>query len=142
MKMVNISGSLLFDHLTETLSVKINNSGLRGESKRIKSLSGGEHSFVTVGFLLSLWTVAESPVLFLDEFDVYLDKANRDRAYSLIMSAAQKSLREQYVFLSPEEVPIKQNEFVKFYKLDDPVRHKKCGQSESGIESQEEMDEE
>lgn len=42
------------------------------KSRDLKSLSGGERSFSTVAFLLSLWSIVESPILFLDEFDVFM----------------------------------------------------------------------
>ena len=42
------------------------------QSTDLKALSGGERSFSTVAFLLSLWAIVESPILFLDEFDVFM----------------------------------------------------------------------
>ena len=41
-------------------------------NKDLKSLSGGERSFSTICFILSLWNAMESPFRCLDEFDVYM----------------------------------------------------------------------
>ncbi|NWX20061.1 SMC6 protein, partial [Aegotheles bennettii] len=67
------SGKILFDHKNETLSIKVQP---REEEKAalhdMRSLSGGERSFSTVCFILSLWSITESPFRCLDEFDVYM----------------------------------------------------------------------
>lgn len=44
----------------------------RAAGTDIRSLSGGERSFATVCFILSLWDAIESPFRVLDEFDVFM----------------------------------------------------------------------
>lgn len=100
------NGNLIFDHQEQKLDIIVNPSKTNQgkEIKDLKSLSGGERSFSTVAFLLSLWSIVESPILFLDEFDVFMDQINRTYAMDLIVSAAKESLNGQYVFLTPQEM--------------------------------------
>ncbi len=76
----NYNGNLKFDHKLQTLDVNVhpNQSKDSHEERDLKSLSGGERSFSTVAFLLSLWSIVESPILFLDEFDVFMDQVNKN----------------------------------------------------------------
>lgn len=118
-------GQLKFDHQEQKLDIIVNPSKLREgkETKDLKSLSGGERSFSTVSFLLSLWSIVECPILFLDEFDVFMDQINRTMAMELIVSAAKDKLNGQYVFLTPQEIgAINPDQYVKMFKMPDPKR--------------------
>lgn len=46
--------------------------GSKADLSDMRSLSGGERSFSTVCFVLSLWAITEAPFRCLDEFDVYM----------------------------------------------------------------------
>lgn len=46
--------------------------GNKADLSDMRSLSGGERSFSTVCFVLSLWAITEAPFRCLDEFDVYM----------------------------------------------------------------------
>uniref|UniRef100_A0A8I3NQ06 Structural maintenance of chromosomes protein 6 n=3 Tax=Canis lupus familiaris TaxID=9615 RepID=A0A8I3NQ06_CANLF len=66
-------GKMNFDHKNETLSISVQpGEGNRAAFNDMRALSGGERSFSTVCFILSLWSIAESPFRCLDEFDVYM----------------------------------------------------------------------
>lgn len=119
------NGNLIFDHHEQKLDIVVNPSKTSEgkEVKDLKSLSGGERSFSTVAFLLSLWSIVESPILILDEFDVFMDQINRVFAMELIVSAAKETLSGQYVFLTPQEMgSIKPDAYVKMFKMPDPKR--------------------
>ncbi len=68
------NGLLKFDHNAQTLEIVVhpNKSKDVNDNRDLKSLSGGERSFSTISFLLALWTIVESPIIFLDEFDVFM----------------------------------------------------------------------
>uniref|UniRef100_A0A667HPF9 Structural maintenance of chromosomes 6 n=1 Tax=Lynx canadensis TaxID=61383 RepID=A0A667HPF9_LYNCA len=69
-------GKMNFDHKNETLSISVQpGEGNRAAFNDMRALSGGERSFSTVCFILSLWSIAESPFRCLDEFDVYMVEA-------------------------------------------------------------------
>ncbi|KAK2092042.1 Structural maintenance of chromosomes protein 6 [Saguinus oedipus] len=67
-------GKMNFDHKNETLSISLVQPGEGNKTafNDMRALSGGERSFSTVCFILSLWSIAESPFRCLDEFDVYM----------------------------------------------------------------------
>ena len=84
----NINCRLVFDHEAKTLDIELGQK--KGE--KFKPLSDGEHTFITASFLLSLWSIAESPFFICDEFDEFIDQINRnfalepDRQYIFFMS--------------------------------------------------------
>jgi chromosome segregation ATPase len=68
-----------------------------------KSLSGGEKSYATICLLLALWEAMASPFRALDEFDVFMDAANRHLAMKLMVDHARTSHhRSQYILISPQ----------------------------------------
>lgn len=69
-----------------------------------KSLSGGERSFTTVAFLISLWKTVDFPFYFLDEYDVFTDQVNRSYITKLLIGNAQAIKTRQYVFLTPQDM--------------------------------------
>ncbi|NWZ82120.1 SMC6 protein, partial [Poecile atricapillus] len=96
------SGHIVFDHKNETLSITVQP---REEEKAarsdLRSLSGGERSFSTVCFILSLWNISESPFRCMDEFDVFMDMLNRRIAIDMILERADFQRHRQFILFTP-----------------------------------------
>ncbi|OWK63342.1 Structural maintenance of chromosomes protein 6 [Lonchura striata] len=96
------SGHIMFDHKNETISITVQprEDEKTGRSD-LKSLSGGERSFSTVCFILSLWNISESPFRCMDEFDVYMDMVNRRIAVDMILERADFQRHRQFILFTP-----------------------------------------
>lgn len=73
MKLRNYEGTISIDHQDELLQLSVipRDRNIANSVSSANCLSGGERSYSTVAFLLSLWSVVDSPFYFLDEYDVY-----------------------------------------------------------------------
>ena len=71
------------------------------ETGRANTLSGGERSFTTASFILSLWAPMDTPFRALDEFDVFMDAVNRQIAIRMMIDAARRQTEKQFILLSP-----------------------------------------
>ncbi|PVU97554.1 hypothetical protein BB561_000482 [Smittium simulii] len=90
--------------------------------KDTKSLSGGEKSFTTISFLLSLWEAMSCPIRALDEFDVFMDAANRAISMRMIVKSARCSPDTQFLLISPQDMTIKPAADIKILFLYAPNR--------------------
>ncbi|NXK04234.1 SMC6 protein, partial [Herpetotheres cachinnans] len=118
------SGKILFDHKNETLSITVQP---REEDKAslndVRSLSGGERSFSTVCFILSLWSITESPFRCLDEFDVYMDMVNRRIAMDMILKVADSQRHRQFILLTPQNMSsVPTSSRIRILRMQDPER--------------------
>uniref|UniRef100_A0A4W4GGL2 Structural maintenance of chromosomes protein 6 n=1 Tax=Electrophorus electricus TaxID=8005 RepID=A0A4W4GGL2_ELEEL len=96
-------GSMMFDHNNETLSISVKPPGQENDNiSDMRSLSGGERSFSTVCFILSLWEITESPFRCLDEFDVYMDMHNRRISLDLLLELSERQYLRQFIFITPQ----------------------------------------
>ncbi|CAO3596582.1 unnamed protein product [Absidia cylindrospora] len=122
------NGTLKFSHSKQTLDVRVTTGDQFKEGterrKDSKSLSGGEKSFSQISLLLSLWNGISSPILCLDEFDVYMDAVNRKQSMKMMMEAAYET-SSQYILITPQDasnmVPGPQ---VTVHRMADPERRK------------------
>lgn len=73
MELRGYRGELIFDNAARTLDIKVipRDKDVENAVSRANNLSGGERSYSTVAFLMSLWTCVDHPFYFLDEYDVF-----------------------------------------------------------------------
>ena len=67
-----------------------------------RNLSGGERSFTTLAFELSMWEFCETPFRVLDEFDVYMDDTYRKIAVDTLLALCDGQPRKQFIFVTPQ----------------------------------------
>ncbi|XP_063040294.1 structural maintenance of chromosomes protein 6 [Engraulis encrasicolus] len=117
-------GSMKFDHNNETLSISVKPPGQESDSvSDMRSLSGGERSFSTVCFILSLWEITESPFRCLDEFDVYMDMHNRRISLDLLLELSERQHLRQFIFITPQTTSnLPKSDHIKIHQLEDPER--------------------
>ncbi|KAJ1888743.1 Structural maintenance of chromosomes protein 6, partial [Kickxella alabastrina] len=134
------TGKLEFDHSLHTLVPKVqtdqdligeraaNGGAGNGKSsaayqrKDTKSLSGGEKSFTTICLLLSLWETMNCPVRALDEFDVFMDAANRAIAMSMMIDSARSKNETQFILITPLDMSTKPDADITILRLQPPNR--------------------
>lgn len=121
----NFDGQLIFDHKERTLNIHINpNRADATGSRDTTTLSGGERSYSTVSLLLALWDTMESPFRAMDEFDVFMDTANRKISMELLLEAASEKASRQHIFLTPQQLQsVKVGDNVRVFKMRPPVRN-------------------
>ncbi|KAJ2492563.1 Structural maintenance of chromosomes protein 6 [Coemansia sp. RSA 2050] len=90
--------------------------------KDTKSLSGGEKSFTTICLLLSLWETMNCPVRALDEFDVFMDAANRAIAMSMMIDSARSKNTTQFILITPLDMNVKPDADITILRLQPPKR--------------------
>lgn len=125
------SGGIEFNHDKQELEIKVQTEmakQLVDDEKDIKidtkGLSGGERSFSTVSFLLSLWEVVESPFRVLDEFDIFMDAIYRKQSMDILINSGKTKFKNrQLIILTPHDISqIKVGTDIKILTLKKPQR--------------------
>ncbi|KRZ78761.1 Structural maintenance of chromosomes protein 6 [Trichinella papuae] len=104
------NGELIFSHKKENLKIHVvRHDGHQFDGRAIKdlrALSGGERSFVTICFLLSIWNVTDTPFRCLDEFDIFMDMVNRDLSTEMLLEFAEmeSNKNRQFLIFSPLQI--------------------------------------
>ncbi|TIA56811.1 DNA repair protein [Aureobasidium pullulans] len=122
----NFRGRILVHHADKTLDINVEPDISKNSDKgrQTKTLSGGEKSFSTICLLLSIWEAMGSPIRCLDEFDVFMDSANREVSMKMMIQAARRSVGRQFVLITPQAMG-KYTEGVQdvsVHKMADPER--------------------
>ncbi|XP_055325596.1 structural maintenance of chromosomes protein 6 [Sitodiplosis mosellana] len=124
MKLRDIDGTLNFDNDAGTLDIQVvpRDKDCANAVSKTTNLSGGERSYTTVAFLLSLWSCVDHPFYFLDEYDVFTDQVNRMFMTKLLLNEAEKKPL-QYTFLTPQDTSeIKPAKDLSILRLENPNR--------------------
>ncbi|XP_051813828.1 structural maintenance of chromosomes protein 6 isoform X1 [Acanthochromis polyacanthus] len=123
---MNYCGSMIFDHNNEKLAISVQPPGREEDGvSDVRTLSGGERSFSTVCFMLSLWEITESPFRCLDEFDVYMDMHNRSICLNLLLELSERQHLRQFIFITPLTTSyLPKSSLIKVHQLQDPERER------------------
>ncbi|KAG2789513.1 Structural maintenance of chromosomes protein 6 [Phytophthora cactorum] len=121
----NFAGKLKFRHDDQRLEIAVlqNEVGASRASQvtDMKELSGGERSYTQVSLLLALGESIECPFRVMDEFDVFMDSVNRDMTIQLLVDAAKKDGKKQFIFVTPNDLSaLRRDPMVKIQKMNPP----------------------
>ncbi|XP_076440367.1 structural maintenance of chromosomes protein 6-like isoform X2 [Babylonia areolata] len=125
--MRHFTGSIKLCHRQKTLNLLVAPTEDSEVNNDLKSLSGGERSFSTVCFILSLWNAMESPFRCLDEFDVYMDLVNRRISMDMMLQMTRNQTNKQFIFLTPQDMSQLSSSVVgrpRIFQMPDPDRAK------------------
>ncbi|KAJ0962005.1 hypothetical protein J5N97_029833 [Dioscorea zingiberensis] len=100
-----ISGNINVDYEEKTLSVEVKMpQDASGNTVRdTRGLSGGERSFSTLCFALSLHGMTEAPFRAMDEFDVFMDAVSRKISLDTLVDFAVGQ-GSQWIFITPHDI--------------------------------------
>ncbi|KAM7347033.1 structural maintenance of chromosomes 6 [Cochliomyia hominivorax] len=123
LKLRGFDGTIDIDHKERKLKISvIPRDHNRNAVSSTKALSGGERSYSTVAFLISLWSCVDHPFYFLDEYDVFTDEVNREYMTRLLIDEGRKRAQRQYSFLTPLDMTLIPESFIKIHRLSEPDR--------------------
>jgi structural maintenance of chromosomes protein 6 len=84
------------------MTVDLNNKAV----KNTASLSGGERSYATLALTLAMGEQTEAPFRAMDEFDVFMDDANRKVSIKSLLEFARsdEELGRQFILITPQDI--------------------------------------
>ncbi|XP_039959964.1 structural maintenance of chromosomes protein 6 [Bactrocera tryoni] len=119
------TGKIEVNHKEQTMEISVvpRDNHIADAVTNTRSLSGGERSYTTVAFLISLWACVDHPFFFLDEYDVFADEVNREYMTRLLKFEGQKRPNRQFVFLTPQDMSIEACDYIRIHRLAEPIRN-------------------
>ncbi|KAI8911875.1 RecF/RecN/SMC [Gorgonomyces haynaldii] len=119
-------GELELDHQTNQLYLHVDVDNGSNVKASTSTLSGGEKSYATICFLISMWHAMPSKLRCLDEFDVFMDAVNRKLAMKLIIDNAtsnRESQPSQYILITPQAISqLEASPYIRIRQLHAPER--------------------
>ncbi|XP_002122639.2 structural maintenance of chromosomes protein 6 [Ciona intestinalis] len=116
-------GKMVFKHEEQMLYISVKPHDTASLTDDLRALSGGERSFSTVCYILALWQAIQSPIRCLDEFDVFMDMANRRVAMDMMVEMALLQKKRQFIFLTPHDISaLPKSPEIHVWKMADPDR--------------------
>ena len=83
-----------------------------------KQLSGGERSYTTLSFTLSLNESSDSPFCAMDEWDVFMDAVARKVSLDKMMEYAEAHKEKQFILITPQDISaVQPSPYVTIQKL-------------------------
>ena len=83
-----------------------------------KQLSGGERSYTTLSFTLSLNESSDSPFCAMDEWDVFMDAVARKVSLDKMMDYAEAHKEKQFILITPQDISaVQPSPYVTIQKL-------------------------
>ncbi|KAI9575195.1 hypothetical protein GQX74_015191 [Glossina fuscipes] len=117
LRLRNYVGNLVPDHQNKTLKISvIPRDHDTASVSSARALSGGERSYSTVAFLISLWSCVDHPFYFLDEYDVFTDEVNREYMTRLLTEEGRNHAWRQYSFLTPQDMSLDPENFIRIHR--------------------------
>lgn len=99
-----LSGSLKFDHDAQRLDTSVVTSSQNVSAHAttdVKTLSGGEQAFTTLGLALAMWQFSQAPVRAMDEFDKNMDTTFVKASLQLLVEIFEQQRSRQFLILTP-----------------------------------------
>ncbi|ANB11038.1 DNA repair protein SMC6 [Sugiyamaella lignohabitans] len=123
--MRGFNGKLIIDRTEENLIMDID-PVKSAVTRKVETLSGGEKSFAQIALLISIWRAMPSKLLALDEFDVFMDNANRKQSLDMVIKSLGNRYNAQSIVITPQDMEIDdvqlKNNDITIQRMPDPVR--------------------